>query len=109
MEKELNDIDRFVLKAIPLIEKHTEYVIVSGYVAIFFGRSRGSEDVDLFIKELTIDRFRAMYEEFVAQGFSWTIDNPDTLYTDYLLHGTPIGVWEKSNPLLRLGTKFPKC
>jgi predicted nucleotidyltransferase len=108
LTKKVSDIDRFVLKVISIIDKYTEYVIVSGYVAIFFGRSRASEDVDLFIKELPIDRFRAMYDEFVANGFAWNIDNPDALYHDYLLHGLPIGVWVKDAPLLRIDMKLPK-
>jgi len=28
-----------------------DYVVVSGYIAIVFGRPRGTEDVDIFIKE----------------------------------------------------------
>lgn len=56
--KELNDIDSFVIKTTDIIKKYTEYVIVSGYVAIFFGRSRISEDVDIFIKELSLEKFK---------------------------------------------------
>jgi hypothetical protein len=84
LSKEINDIDRFVLKAVPIIAKYTEYVIVSGYVAIFFGRSRASEDVNAFIKEMPLEQFRALYNDLVAQGFVWTIDNPDAVYNDYL-------------------------
>lgn len=108
LKKEQNDIDRFVLKTVNILSKYTDYVIVSGYVAILFGRSRGSEDVDIFIKELSLDGFRAMYEDFVKQGFEWTIDNVDELFNDYLKQGLPIGVWEKNFPLLRLDMKFPK-
>ena len=108
LAKELSDIDIFVLKCAEIISKYTEYVIVSGYVAIFFGRSRASEDVDIFIKEMTVEDFHKMYHEFVANGFEWLIDNPEELYKEYLKKGTPIGVWEKNFPLLRLDMKFPK-
>ncbi|VVB81792.1 Uncharacterised protein [uncultured archaeon] len=108
LTKELNDIDKFVLKTTEIISKYADYVIVSGYVAIFFGRSRASEDVDMFIKEITLDKFREMYEDFLKKGFEWNIDNPEELYREYLQQGTPISVWEKEFPLLRLDMKLPK-
>jgi len=107
LSKELNDIDNFVIKTARILSKYTDYVIISGYVAIFFGRSRASEDVDMFIKELPIDKFRSMYKEFVDSGFEWHIDNPDELYKEYLKTGTPVSVWEERFPLLRLDVKFP--
>lgn len=105
--KEPNDIDEFVLEATRIISKHVEYVIVSGYVAILFGRSRGSEDVDAFIKEISPEKFRSLYDDFVNGGFEWIIDNPAELYTEYLAKGLPVGVWRKGAPLLRIDMKFP--
>ncbi|MBU2634051.1 MAG: hypothetical protein KJ674_02295 [Nanoarchaeota archaeon] len=52
LDKDLNELDKFVLKFIKILEKHTSYVIVSGYVSILLGRTRATEDVDVFIKEL---------------------------------------------------------
>jgi len=43
INKELNNLDKFVLDFISLLE---EYVIVSGYVSILLRRSRATEDVD---------------------------------------------------------------
>ena len=63
INRELSELDRFVLDVIDVVEKHARYVIVSGYVTILFGRSRGTEDVDfviesgeLFIYEENINR-----------------------------------------------------
>ena len=106
--KEVHEIDAFVLKTMSILSKYTDYVIVSGYVAIFFGRSRGSEDVDMFIKEMSKERFVAMYQEFVRNGFEFSIDAPEELYEEYLTKGLPVGVWEKDLPLLRLDMKLPK-
>lgn len=108
VNKEINYIDRFVLKTTDILSKYTDYVIVSGYVAIFFGRGRGSEDVDMFIKELSLERFHGMFNDFVKNGFEFTIDDPDELYKEYLRQETPVGVWKKDAPLLRLDMKFPK-
>lgn len=108
LSKEVNEIDKFVLKTTEIISKYTDYAIVSGYVAIFFGRSRASEDVDIFIKKLTLEKFKEMYEDFLKKSFEWNLDNPEELYREYLQQGTPISVWEKEFPLLRLDMKFPK-
>jgi hypothetical protein len=48
-EKHLTLLDMFVLGFIRVLELCTPYVIVSRYVAILFGRSRGTEDVDILV------------------------------------------------------------
>ncbi len=45
-------MDRFVFDFVKILRKHTSYVIVSGYTAILFGRSRATEDVDILIPKL---------------------------------------------------------
>ena len=52
LDKIINELDKFVFKFIKILKKHTDYVIVSGYVAILLGRSRTTEDIDVFIKEI---------------------------------------------------------
>ena len=50
IEKELSNLDNFVHQFIGLLESlKIEYTIVSGYVSILLGRSRGTEDVDILI------------------------------------------------------------
>jgi hypothetical protein len=56
-DKYLTLLDQFVLDFIRVLEPKTPYVIVSGYVAILFGRSRGTEDVDILISRLSKDTF----------------------------------------------------
>jgi len=36
--------------------------LISGYVAILFGRSRASEDIDIFIEKLSYDRFLELWK-----------------------------------------------
>lgn len=53
-KKELNDLDKFVVDFTSILNKlGINYVIVSGYVAILFGRNRTSEDVDIIMKNWT--------------------------------------------------------
>ena len=54
LDKELNELDKYVLEFIKILEKHVDYVIISGYVSILLGRSRSTEDIDLFIAATAI-------------------------------------------------------
>lgn len=50
LNKELNDLDNLALDFIKILDgKAVKYVLVSGYIAILFGRSRSSEDIDMFM------------------------------------------------------------
>ena len=59
--KSLNDLDRFVLDFLKIMEKYTNYVLVSGYVSILLGRSRASEDVDILVPEMDYANFKIMF------------------------------------------------
>ena len=106
LDKEITKLDEFVLEIINLIKKYADYVIISGYISIFFGRARGTEDVDMFIKNLSLNSFKELYKELVKLGYDWTIEDPDALYKDYLKSGLPINVWKRNFPLLRMEIKW---
>ncbi|MDO8553191.1 MAG: hypothetical protein Q7S22_00145 [Candidatus Micrarchaeota archaeon] len=56
--KELRAIDEFVFSFISYLDKaKIKYVIISGYVGLFFGRNRNTEDIDLFVEDLNFERF----------------------------------------------------
>lgn len=67
--KILNELDKFVIDFISIIEKYTDYVIVSGYVSILLGRSRASEDVDLLAPKMTFSRFKEMFDELINKDY----------------------------------------
>ena len=60
-DRELSNLDKLVLKFIKILEKHVDYVIISGYVSILLGRSRATEDVDVFINKIHINVFSKFY------------------------------------------------
>ena len=76
LDKIINDLDKFVLKFIKILEKYADYVIVSGYVSILFGRSRSTEDVDIFIKEINKAGFNAFYVDLKKAGY-WCLNAED--------------------------------
>jgi predicted nucleotidyltransferase len=56
-DRELSLLDRFVLSFVEHLQTNNiNYVIISGYVAILFGRSRMSEDVDIFIENISFEK-----------------------------------------------------
>lgn len=103
--KIVTKLDQFVLECMGIIEAFTEYVIISGYVSIFFGRARGTEDVDAFIQDPGLPAFGKMYDSFESHGFECTADK-DRAYIDYLRDQIPICFWRKDFPLLRLEIKL---
>jgi succinate dehydrogenase flavin-adding protein (antitoxin of CptAB toxin-antitoxin module) len=70
-EKQITLLDRFVLDFIQVLEQQTPYVIVSGYVAILLGRSRGTEDVDILVPRLEKARFAALHDALLSEGYEF--------------------------------------
>ncbi len=62
--RELSKLDNFVLSFGDALSKNKiKYVIVSGYIAILFGRSRISEDVDFLIECIPFEKFLKFWAE----------------------------------------------
>ncbi len=106
LNKKITKLDEFVLNLLEIIEKHTRYVIISGYVSIFFGRSRATEDIDAFIEPISYQSFEELYKDLTEKEYELTIDDPKGLYEDYLQDGLSIRIWKKGFPLLNLEIKF---
>jgi len=66
LERELSNLDKFVLDFVSLLD---EYVIVSGYVSILFGRSRATEDIDLLVPKLNKEDFLKLWEKIYKNNF----------------------------------------
>lgn len=77
IDKELNELDKFVFEFLKVVEKHAKYVIISGYVPILFGRSRATEDVDIFIEELPKNEFLALSSELAKIEIKFARKNFD--------------------------------
>ena len=66
LDRELGKLDRFVIDFCKLPK---EYVIVSGYVSILFGRSRATEDVDLLFPKMGFHEFEDLWKRVYGAGF----------------------------------------
>jgi hypothetical protein len=69
LDKELSDLDKFTIEFINILKKHTKYVLISGYVSILLGRSRGSEDIDVLIPQLNKEELIKLEEDLKNHNF----------------------------------------
>lgn len=108
LDREISDLDKFVLKFINILKKHTEYVLISGYVAILLGRSRTTEDVDLFIPRLSRESFSKLYTELLSQNF-WSINaDAETELFEMLSENLGIRFADKGKVIPNMEIKFVK-
>src|SRR3989338_6932800 len=78
-------LDEFAEEFARIVDKHCKYIIVSGFVAIAHGRSRGTEDIDMIIEKLTKEKFVLLHEDLEKSGFECMQSlNPAVIYDDYL-------------------------
>ena len=106
--KLLSKLDIFVIDFIDILKKYTNYVVVSGYVSILFGRSRGTEDIDILIKKIDMDTFIKLYRELIGKQY-WFLnaENPGELY-GMLEDGLAVRIAAKDTVIPNIEIKFVK-
>ncbi len=106
--KVLSKLDLFVIDFVNILEKYTDYVVVSGYVSILFGRSRGTEDIDILIKKIDMETFIKLNRELIGKQY-WFLnaDNPGELY-DMLQDGLAVRIAVMETVIPNIELKFVK-
>jgi hypothetical protein len=112
IKREISDktiLDRFAKDFAKIIEKHCKYIIVSGFIAISHGRSRGTEDIDIIIEKISNERFCILHGDLIKNGFECIqSDNPHLIYTQYLLNKTSIRYIRKKEFLPEMKLKMAR-
>ncbi|MDP2947554.1 MAG: hypothetical protein Q8N88_05560 [Nanoarchaeota archaeon] len=108
LDKISNNLDRFVLSFVKILEKYTDYVIISGYVSILLGRTRITEDIDVFIKKISLDRFSEFYKEAKKQDFECINAEKVEEIFSYLKDGLAVRFSRKDTAIPNFEIKFPK-
>lgn len=109
LNKNLTSLDRFVLEFTAFLEKkQLRYVIISGYVFILFGRSRSSEDVDMFVERLDFERFKAFWNSIGEIFDCINTSDVDDAYHDYVADGSSLRFAKKGTFIPNVEFKFPK-
>lgn len=91
-----NILDEFTTEFCSIVEKHCKYVIVSGYLAIATGRTRGTEDIDILIEKLPEEDFIRLHNDLLNKFEVIGLEDltPKELYDEYVKANIPIRyVW----------------
>lgn len=107
--RELSNLDKFVIEFAGILNSiKIRYVIVSGYVSILFGRSRATEDIDLFIGRISKEKFDEFMINIEERGM-WGLNSTDNIELYSMLEDNlAIRIAEKGKAIPNFELKFPK-
>ncbi len=106
--RELSNLDELVLQFCGILHRlDIKYVIISGYIAILFGRSRNTEDVDLFIERIDEKKMVEWWNELGKEGFECINVSTPGEVLDYLNDHTSIRFAEAGKIRPNFEVKFP--
>ncbi len=81
VESGASDLDELVWRLVSRLKKYTEYVLVSGYIAILLGMERPTQDVDVVISGFrSRSDFNNFFNELRELGWETIPSNLDELY-----------------------------
>ena len=108
IDRELSDLDKFTIDFTSILKKHSDYVIISGYVAILLGRARASEDVDIIIPRINFLTFKKIYNDLKKNSFyCLNAEKEETIYS-YLEENLAIRFAKKDTMIPNIEMKWIK-
>ncbi len=107
-QKEITTLDKLIIKFIAALG-NVDYVIVSGYIAIFFGRIRGTEDIDILLNKMGIKQIEELHRRLLKSGFA-PVNNVEDAKEAYelLSEGSSLRYAEKGTWAPNFELKFIK-
>jgi hypothetical protein len=69
INRKLTKLDLFVQDFLNILKKHSNYLVVSGFVSISTGRTRGTEDVDVLASKLNKTKFALFLNDLFKNKF----------------------------------------
>ncbi len=69
INREMTELDLFLKKFLEVIKKDSSYLVVSGFVSIPSGRTRGTEDIDVLIPVPEKGEFCEMFDDLIKNEF----------------------------------------
>ncbi len=108
-DRELSELDEFVIKFVKILDKNKiNYVLVSGYVAILFGRSRETEDIDIILEKISFEEFDTLWIEIEKEFECLNTSSSKEAYEEFLLNNTSIRFAYPGKYIPNMEIKFPK-
>ncbi len=111
MERQIGDrsiLDKFCEDFCHIVEKHCRYIIVSGFLAIASGRTRGTEDIDMIIEKIHLEKFVLLFNELKQQGFVCMQSAKPSEAYGYPADNTSIRFTREGEHLPEMRVKFVK-
>ena len=112
MKREVSDrtiLDVFTEDFCNVVDKFCKYFVCSGFVAISHGRSRGTEDIDIIIEKLPLEKFKELHNALVENNFECMQTNDaNKIYEHYLSKGNSIRYIREGEMLPEMELKFAK-
>jgi len=69
INRELEVLDNFLKAFLEVLKKHSDYLVVSGYVSICSGRARGTEDVDILMPLIEEGKFQSLMDDLTKNNY----------------------------------------
>ncbi len=111
MKREISDrniLDQFCEQFCAIVEQHCKYIVVSGFLAIASGRTRGTEDIDMIIERLDKDHFFSFFKDLNSHGFvCMQTANQEEAYA-YLAENLSLRFTRRNQELPEMEIKFAK-
>lgn len=102
-------MDKFTEQFCKIVDGHAKYMICSGFAAISSGRSRGTEDIDLIIEKIALERFSILHLDLINNGFEcFQSESAEKIYNLYLKKGDSVRYVWKGTHLPEMELKFAK-
>ncbi len=106
-EKELSKLDEFAFSFIELLKKHTDYVVVSGYISILLGRARVSEDIDIIIPKMSYPDFQKLLSDLKTRFYCLNAEKDEDIY-DYVTSKVAVRFAKKDTVIPNVELRFTK-
>ena len=107
IDRKLSELDKYVLRFVERLEDlGIDYVIISGYVAILTGRSRGTEGIDIIIERIDHEKTKEIFEKIKKKGY-WCINAGDSEIYGMLSQGIAVRIAEEDRVIPNFELKFP--
>ncbi len=82
IHRELTELDLFLKKFLDVLNKYSDYLVVSGFVSICSGRTRATEDIDVLAPVIKKEEFGKLLKDLKENKF-WCYqgDDIDEIYS----------------------------
>ncbi len=105
---DMNILTKFTTDFCRVVEKHCKYVIVSGFLAISSGRSRGTEDIDIIVPKLSFEEFKNLHKDLKDKFSLLNLDDTNLEEVYEYLSNSNIRYVYKNTIIPNMEFKFAK-